>query len=76
MSNILMSTRFLAWGMLKLKLELNVNSLKLGVIMLKLELELNVNSFEHRGINVNIAAPGRAMEGDRILVRSSKVWLG
>ena len=44
--------------MLKLELELNVDTIELGVLMSKLELELNVDTFGHGGINVNnIAAP-------------------
>ena len=67
MSKIYMSTQFLA-------MSINVETETVaqgwhfwtGGLMSKLELELNVNSFEHRGINVNIAAPGRAREGDRL----------
>ena len=58
--------------MSKLKLELNVDAFEQGALMLKLKLELNVNTFECRGINVDIAAPGRVREGDR----SGKVRLG
>ena len=52
--------------MSKLKLSLNVNTFELGVLMLKLKLALKVDAFEHRGINVNKAAPGRAREADRL----------
>ena len=43
--------------MLKLELELNVDTFELGVLMSKLELELNVDTFGLGGINVGITTP-------------------
>ena len=40
--------------------------------MSKAKVDTYVNKIEHGGINVNIAAPGRAREGDRI----GKIRLG
>ena len=43
--------------MLKLELELNVDTFELGVLMSKLELELNVDTFGLGGINVGRTTP-------------------
>ena len=57
--------------MSKLELSLNVDTFERGILMSKMELALKVDTFEHRGINVIIAAPGKAREGDRsVQVRS------
>ena len=51
---------------MKLELELNVNIFELGALMLKRKLEPNVGTFDCGGIKVDIAASGRAREGDRL----------
>ena len=41
--------------------------------MLKIKLALKVATFEHRGINVDKAAPSRAREGDVTKMKGIKV---